>query len=93
MKFSAYLLGIILLCLIFAMQPAFAQEQGPSPTPSEPSNVTYTVVSGDTLFAIAERFSADIDAIIAANNITDVSGFTALSETMDAELVALQTIE
>lgn len=79
LKFSVYLFGITLLWFMFTLQPAFAQEEGASQTTTITSNevdnseTTYTVVSGDTLFAIAERFSADVDAIIAANNIVDPS--------------------
>ncbi|OLO42327.1 hypothetical protein BTR23_03645 [Alkalihalophilus pseudofirmus] len=41
----------------------------PSPTP-EPETVTYTVVSGDSLWLIANRFGTSIDAIRSANNLT-----------------------
>jgi LysM repeat protein len=35
--------------------------------------ISYTVQSGDTLSAIANRFGADIDAIAGQNNIADVN--------------------
>jgi LysM repeat protein len=52
----------------------------PTPSPSEPTPsdpppsseaTTYTVVSGDTLFKIAQRFGTTIQAIVAANNISN----------------------
>ena len=41
----------------------------PSPTPAAP--VTYTVVAGDSLVEIAERFGTTVDALLAANDIDD----------------------
>ena len=32
---------------------------------------TYTVAAGDTLFAIAERFGTTVEALVAANVLTD----------------------
>ncbi len=40
----------------------------PSPTRSGP--ITYTVVSGDTLFGIADTYGVDIQTLIAFNNLT-----------------------
>jgi LysM repeat protein len=40
----------------------------PSPTRSGP--ITYTVVSGDTLFGIADAYGVDIQTLIAFNNLT-----------------------
>jgi len=40
----------------------------PSPTRSEP--ITYTVVSGDTLFGIAEAHGVDVQTLIAFNKLT-----------------------
>jgi murein DD-endopeptidase MepM/ murein hydrolase activator NlpD len=45
---------------------AYAQE----PTPEPP---VYVVQSGDTLFRIAERFGTTVEAIVAANDITNPS--------------------
>jgi nucleoid-associated protein YgaU len=39
--------------------PAPAEEPAPPPPPPPPAPRTYTVVSGDTLWAIAERFYGD----------------------------------
>lgn len=39
----------------------------PSPTRSEP--ITYTVVSGDTLFGISETYGVDVQTLIAYNNL------------------------
>ena len=43
----------------------------PAPTTAAPasSGLTYTVQSGDTLAAIADRFNVTVDEIISANNI------------------------
>lgn len=44
----------------------------PSPTtaaPASSSSLTYTIQSGDTLAAIADRFNVSVDAIVAANSI------------------------
>lgn len=39
-------------------------------TPTRSGPITYTVVSGDTLFAIAQTYAVDVDALIAYNNLT-----------------------
>lgn len=44
-----------------------------SPTTAPTPTGTYTVVSGDTLWAIAEQFSTTVDALVAANNLADPS--------------------
>jgi LysM repeat protein len=44
----------------------------PEPTPRPtPTPRVYVVKSGDTLFAIAERFGVTVDAIIEANDIAN----------------------
>ena len=39
--------------------PAAVETPAPAPAPAAPAPRTYTVVSGDTLWAIAERFYGD----------------------------------
>jgi peptidoglycan DL-endopeptidase LytF len=48
------------------------QASEPAPTMTEPAAqpTTYTVVSGDSLFAIAKRYSTTVDALRSANNLT-----------------------
>ena len=43
----------------------------PTPTATPVPKTTYTVQSGDTLFAIATRFNVTVDALMAANGLTD----------------------
>ena len=45
-----------------------APAPAPSPSPS-PANETYSVVSGDTLSEIAQRFDTTVDAIMQANDL------------------------
>ncbi|HEX7593021.1 MAG TPA: LysM domain-containing protein [Anaerolineae bacterium] len=45
----------------------------PPPAPLTSDATTYTVVAGDTLYAIARKFGVTVDAIVAANNITNPS--------------------
>jgi LysM repeat protein len=45
-----------------------APAPAPSPSPS-PENETYTVVSGDTLSEIAQRFDTTVEAIMQANDL------------------------
>lgn len=48
--------------------------QPPTPVPPPPapaSSTTYTVKSGDTLFAISAKFSVTVDAIVKLNNIAN----------------------
>ena len=56
---------ILFLLLLFSLAaPAYAQEPTPAP-------VTYVVQPGDTLYAIALSYGTTVEAIVAANNITD----------------------
>lgn len=48
--------------------PTATETPGPSPTATQ---VVYIVQDGDTLFSIAEQFSANVCLIMAVNNITD----------------------
>jgi len=59
------ILGVVVLGLLVTLRPVAAQD---TTTP-----ITYTVVSGDSLFAIAGRFGTSVEAISAANNIVDPS--------------------
>jgi len=43
----------------------------PTPSPTPPAPTEYTVLPGDTLSAIAERFGMTVDQIAAANGIED----------------------
>ena len=53
-------------------QPETVISEPENPAPADPApEVTYTVVSGDTMFAIAQRFGTTVEAISAANNIVD----------------------
>ncbi|MFN8445407.1 MAG: peptidoglycan DD-metalloendopeptidase family protein [Caldilineaceae bacterium] len=53
------------------MHPVAAQDTTTVPPATTP--VTYTVVSGDSLFAIAGRFGTSVEALSVANNIADPS--------------------
>lgn len=59
-------LWICLLSLMTANGISFAQE-------NDPHQTTHTVVAGDTLFSIAQRYGVDMNAIIQANNIENPS--------------------
>ena len=58
-------LASLVLLLIFA-SPATAQDPTPEPE-------VYVVQPGDTLFTIAQRFGSSVEAIVAANGITNPS--------------------
>ncbi|MDE3089575.1 MAG: LysM peptidoglycan-binding domain-containing protein [Chloroflexota bacterium] len=45
----------------------------PAPQPPAPSAQTYTVQSGDTLYAIARKFGVTVDSIVKANNIANAN--------------------
>jgi|GEM_PF-492312 peptidoglycan/xylan/chitin deacetylase (PgdA/CDA1 family) len=48
--------------------------QPPPPSPTPPAvGTTYTVQAGDTLYSIARRFGVTVEAIAAANGLTDPS--------------------
>ena len=52
--------------------PSPPPPQRPTPPPTgSPSVVSYTVLGGDTLSAIALKFGVTVDAIVKANNISD----------------------
>jgi len=53
-----------------AAEPAVTPTPAASLTPA-PAQRRYTVESGDTLLAIAERHGVDMDEIIQANNLAD----------------------
>ena len=40
-----------------------------APTPTQPTGTIYTVMSGDTLWAISQKYGVTIDAIVKANNL------------------------
>lgn len=46
---------------------------GSTPTPPPPSTTTYTVRSGDTLYAIALRYNTTVARIASANNISNTN--------------------
>ncbi len=64
-----FLIFILLISILYAAQPAFAQTSTPPPAP--PSGPTYVIQSGDTLSSIADRFSISLNDLMTANNITD----------------------
>src|SRR3990170_2748960 len=57
------LLAVTLVGSLLAHVPAAAQQDGP----------VYVVVEGDTLFGIAIRFGTTVEALAAANGISDLS--------------------
>ncbi len=74
--------GLAVLALLAAACSSGGLEATPSPTglPQRPTTTanapactptTYTVVSGDVLSAISARFDVDLQALIAANQITN----------------------
>lgn len=55
------------------VEGASTQQATPSPTTTAGTATpgTYTVTAGDTLWGIAQEFGISVDALAAANNITD----------------------
>ena len=53
-----------------ASPSAVTAPASPSPSPS-PDGETYTVESGDTLSAIAQRFDTTVEAIVEINDLED----------------------
>ncbi len=68
-RFSALLL---LLCLLAATLPSAARGQG-----GTPAGPVYVVQSGDTLWAIAQRFGVSLDALVSANHLSDANSLKA----------------
>ena len=51
--------------------PALTPSPEVTPAPTQPPQTTYTVVAGDTLALIADRFGTTVSALQAANGIDD----------------------
>src|SRR5271157_4924325 len=62
---KCFLILILLISILYAAQPAFAQ------TPTPVSGPTYIIQSGDTLSSIADRFNVSLNDLMSANDITD----------------------
>lgn len=54
-----------------SLQPLSAKEPASAPEPTPPAQQTYTVVAGDTLSEIGERFGVDYLRIAEANQIAN----------------------
>lgn len=60
--------------LTLAAPASSASEPAPAPAaPAAPAASTYTVVAGDTIFAIAQRHGTTVDAVLAANGLSSAS--------------------
>lgn len=59
-----------------AQKPAASQPEAGAPAAAgDPKSVVYEIQNGDTLYGIALEHGVTLDAIIAANNVTDPKGF------------------
>ncbi len=83
---------ILLISILYAAQPAFAQ------TPTPPSGPTYIIQPGDTLSSIADHFNISLNDLMAANSITDpnaiqagqqlvIPGLEGVTGTLDTEVI------
>ncbi|MCK2037188.1 LysM peptidoglycan-binding domain-containing protein [Microbacterium sp. SSW1-49] len=45
----------------------------PAPRPAAPSATRHTVVAGDTVFGVAQKYGTTVDAVLAANGLTRTS--------------------
>ncbi len=61
-----------LLCAWLSLDFEIARAQDATPA-QQPTVITYTVASGDSLYVIASRFGSSVEAIVAANNIADAT--------------------
>src|SRR5271157_1551267 len=60
-----FLILILMISILYAAQPAFAQTSTPVSGPM------YIIQSGDTLSSIADRFNVSLNDLMSVNNITD----------------------
>lgn len=54
---------------VLAVQPTWTPTVGAMPTEPSPASVSHTVVWGDTLFGLAQRYGTTVDAIVRVNNL------------------------
>ncbi|MEW1964247.1 LysM peptidoglycan-binding domain-containing protein [Micrococcus sp. NPDC078436] len=62
--------GMVLKTGAAASTPAPAPTPTPAPAPTTASTVRYTVVTGDTLWGISQRFEVSISQLLSLNRIT-----------------------
>ena len=62
----------LVLCIGLALLPASARGQD-----AQPAGPVYVVQSGDTLWAIAQRFGVSLDDLVAANSLVDANSLKA----------------
>lgn len=55
---------------------AGARTEAATPSATTGPDGSYTVVEGDTLSEIAARFDTTVDALVAANNLTDANALS-----------------
>ena len=80
----AYRRGLLIAALLLALlatQPVLAQESG--------DVRSYTVVAGDTLFTIAQRFGVAMDDLVAINGIADPNQLAVGQELLIPDAAAL----